>query len=161
MDAPTPWDDLPPYESERIAGLPFDDMIAALFDHAPKASAGDVLALLGNDFTKREVRDARDKWKAARKGKVDEVFVPKAPAREAILSEIANAIALKSAKDVERWARSLVALGRAGDVDAEPETTEEWDRLNDLEAGVLVALTRKLNGEALTTADESWLARLR
>lgn len=161
MDALSPWDDLPPYESERIAGLPFDEMIAALCEHAPKASAGDILAVLGNEFTKREIRDARDRWKAARKGAGDEVFVPATPPREAILAELGKAIASKDAQTTERWARSLVALGRAGSVDVEAETSEEWDRLSDMEAGILVALTRKLNGERLTSADETWLARLR
>lgn len=157
----SPWDDLPPYECERIAALPFDEMIAALCDHAPKASAGDILAELGNGFTKRAVREARDKWKAARAGADEKPFVPTVPTREAIIAEMSKAITLKQSVEVHRWAQSLVALGRAGNVDVAPDTTEEWDRLSDAEAGVLVALTRKLNGEDLTAADEAWLARLR
>ncbi len=158
----TPWDDLPPYESERIAGLPFDEMIYALCDHAPKASAGDIASLLGNHHTKTEIRTVRDRWKAERKASPDaEPFVPQIPTREAVIQQLKLAIEGRNSKEADRWARSLVALSRAGDVDPAPETTEDWDRLNDLEAGVLIALTRKLNGEAVTEADGKCLARLR
>jgi len=157
----SPWDDLPPYESERIAALPFDEMIAALCEHAPKSSSGDIVAELGNSVTKRAVREARDKWKAARTPGEEKPFVPIVPTREAIIEAMGRAIEARSAAEVMRWANSLVALSRAGNVDATPETTEEWDRLSDMEAGVLIALTRKLNGETLTAADDGWIARLR
>jgi hypothetical protein len=158
----TPWDDLAPYEQERIAALPFDEMIAALCDHAPKASAGEILSLLGDDTPKSRIRAARDRWKVARgNAPSDEPEVPRVPTRDAVLAQLQKAIQVGNSREVDRWARSLAALARAGNIDPEPATTEEWDRLSDREAGILIALTRKLNGEILTTADEQWLDSLR
>jgi hypothetical protein len=157
----TPWDDLPEYEVARIAALPsLDEIVAELYRYAPKASAADMVEALGNEYPKSVIRAARDRAKAAAKGE-PEAFVPTVPTRDAVLKQLRAAIDLNNAKEADRWARSLAALSRAGDVDPAPETTEEWDRLSDLEAGILIALTRKLNGEALTEADGKWLARLR
>lgn len=159
----SPWDDLPPYEQERIAALPLEEALAAMFAHAPKASSGDALAVLGAAFpglTKAAVKRVRDRIKAERTDTPAE-DVPTVPTREAIIAKLKRAVDMGDAKEVERWARSLAALGRAGNLEPAPETSEDWDRLSDLEAGALIALTRKLNGEALTTLDEAWLARLR
>lgn len=157
----TPWDDLPPYEVERIIALPFEEMVRAMFDHAPKASSGELVSALGNQHTKAEIKRIRDAWAADRKGAPDVPLVPELPTREAVIGELKKAILTGDAQAAERWARSLVALGRAGDLDLAAETSEDWDRLNDIEAGVLVALVRKLNGETLTEADGRWLSRLR
>lgn len=158
----TAWDDLPEYEVDRILALPFEDMIRAMFDHAPKASSADVMSVLGNEYKKADIKRVRDAWAAERKGKsADEPFVPEVPTREAVIAELKKAIESGDSRAAERWARSLVALGRAGDLDPAQESTEEWDRLSDLEAGVMVALVRKLNGEPLTDADGQWLSHLR
>ena len=159
MSDATPWDDLPPYELERITALPFEEMLYAMFEHAPKASAGDVLSALGGGVAKSEIKRVRDRWKAERGGE-PEADVPKVPTREAVMAQLRVAVEMNNSREADRWARALVALGRVGDVDVQPDTTEDWDRLSDARAGILIALTHQLHGEALTTFDERCLAPL-
>jgi len=153
----TPWDDLPDYEQTRIASLEFDEMIAALLEARPKASAKDLAEATG--FQKADCKAAREAWVAARRGAAleDETILP---TREAILSQLLRAANTGDAVATERYVRALVALERAGSVDAEKESTEEWDRLSDREEGLLIALTRKLNGMPLSGTDSAWLAEL-
>lgn len=162
----TPWDDLPPYEIERILALPFDDMIGALCSYARKESArsiGEFLNALGNEYTKAQIQRAREKWKAAggHLAAGVEPEVPAVPTRETVLQQLNKNAQLGNAAETAKWAGALVTLDKVGAVDVERDTPEEWDRLTDLEAGVLVALTRKLNGERLTPSDVAWLAHLR
>ncbi len=153
----TPWDDLPDYEQERLSALEGDEMIAALLDARPKASAKDLAEATG--LTKAECKVAREAWVGAKRGAAleDETILP---TREAILSQLLRAANTGDAVATERYVRALVALERAGSVDAEKESTEEWDRLSDREEGLLIALTRKLNGMPLSGTDCAWLAEL-
>ncbi len=151
----TPWDDLPEYEAARLASLSFEEMIAALLELAPKASSGDLAEATG--ATKSACKRARDAWKASRGAVAQAEFVPKLPPRAHILQNLGSSLELKNATETERWVRALVALERAGNTDPEKPTTEDWERLDDREAGILIALVHKLNGERLTAEDERWL----
>lgn len=160
-----PWDDLPPYEVERIVALPFDDMIAELCSFAPKESArsiGQFLDKLGNAHPAREVKRARAAWKAAggHLAKGVQPHIPAVPTREVMIQKMHAAAELGNAVEAGKWAGAIQMLDKIDGIGTPEETGEDWERLSDLEAGALVALTHKLYGEHLTPGDLAWLARL-
>jgi hypothetical protein len=83
-----------------------------------------------------------------------------------LLSEIDKAIdsALKvgDSQSVGRWTRARAALlqgaaearKQAASIPKPAENKEDWSRLDDREAATLIALVHKLNGAAITSADE-------
>lgn len=166
MTAPaSPWDDLPPYEIARIAALPtLAEQVEALYLHAPKASCGEIVEALGNEHSKAAIKRIRDEVKARYKGQVDEADpMANIPTREIVITNLRREVTLgTNPRAVQQWADALATLEKTGGADRRDEdSSEDWDRLNDLEAGVLIALVHKLNGEELSPADGTWLARLR
>jgi len=91
-----------------------------------------------------------------------------------LLSEVEDAIgaatAMNDSASASRWARARQALlagqrerlrlaQAARDAEA-ANSTEDWTRLNDAEAQMLIALTRRLNGEEPTSFDARALRAL-
>lgn len=154
------WDNLPAGDAERIAALPLAEQVWALLDHAPKASASDLAVAFDNEHTISALRAIRNEWKAHRRAGTED-GPPALPTRDVLVAQLIRAANAGQATEVERWLKSITALDRAGGVDTVREDSEDWDRLEDVEAGVLIALTRKLNGVALAPGDLRWLARVR
>jgi hypothetical protein len=62
--------------------------------------------------------------------------------------------------EILKLASAIERLNKAGS-EPPPTTTEDWTRLDDSEAALLVALVRKLNGEPPTDVDAQWLQWVR
>ncbi len=164
-DSAAPWDDLPEYEQARIAALPtLEEQVEALYLHAPKASAGQIVEALGNQHSKAAIKRIRDEVKKRHAGRVGEIDpMAHIPTREIVITNLRREAELgTNPRALKQWADALATLEKTGGADGRAESSsEDWDRLSDLEAGVLIALTHKLNGEELSPADGAWLARLR
>jgi hypothetical protein len=162
-----PWAHLDAIEVARIEALPFESAVYALLDAAkPRASAKDLEALdwPGPKPQRATFKRLLAEWKAARalgRGAEDEAAQQaNLPARVRLTQMLHEAIALKNVNEIRTLCASLAQLDKAGQ-EKPAETTEDWTRLDDREAGVLVALVRKLNGEPATEIDRQWLSRLR
>jgi hypothetical protein len=162
-----PWAHLDAIEVARIEALPFESAVYALLDAAsPRASGKDLASLEWPEPkpTPATFKRLIAEWKAARAlGRVaeDEASAQaNLPARVRITQMLHEAIALKNVAEIRTLCASLAQLDKAAQ-EKPQDTTEDWTRLTDAEAGVLIALVRKLNGEPPTEIDSEWLSSLR
>lgn len=163
---PFPWAHLDAIEVARIEALPFEAAIYALLDCArPRASAKD---LEGLDWPEpRPVRALFKRllaeWKASRAlgntADTDADAQANLPARVRLTQMLHAAIELKDTAEILKLASAIERLNKAGQ-EPPPVTTEDWTRLDDDEAAILVALVRKLNGEPATDTDAAWIGWL-
>ncbi len=161
----THWADLGAQEQARISALPFEAACFALLDHAPQASARELAELGWNPpHALSEFKKARAAWKAARDmGRTaadDEAAIDAIPVRDRLISQLHEALNVRNTIDANRLIDMLAKVDSAGRTTPEAPTTEDWTRLDDTEAGTLIALVHKLNGDPLTEADQAWLSSL-
>ena len=161
----THWDDLGASDQSRISALTFEAACFALLDHAPHASAKELAELGWNPpHALSEFKKARAAWKAARElGRTaadDEAAIDAIPVRDRLIGQLHEALNVRNTIEANRLIDMLAKVDSAGRTTPQAPTTEDWTRLDDAEAGVLIALVHKLNGEPLTGNDQEWLARL-
>jgi hypothetical protein len=160
-----PWDHFTEHDRVRLAALPLETLAFTLLDEArPRASAKQLAEAL--EISPREGKRLHAAWKAARaSGRTQEdehAELEDEDVRERFEREFRAAFEMKDykgARDLIYMLAKIEGAGLARPRERASET-EDWTRLSDDEAGMLIALVRKLNGEATTTEDARYLGAL-
>jgi hypothetical protein len=165
VSAADPWEHFTEQDRARVQGLPLEVLAFTLLDEAtPRASAKQLSDAL--EIPPRDGKRLHAAWKAARaSGRTQEdehAALEDEDVRDKFEREFKNAFEIKdykSARDLVYMLAKIEAsgLGRARERKHE---SEDWTRLSDGEAAMLVALVRKVNGETLTVEDGQWLGLL-